>query len=144
MEKNQTYAIIVIAILAVSSVGAIVLLSSTPSGENPIKIGLLSGLSPPGAYLAAANIKDGAELAVMHINEDGGLLGRPVELVVGDSSGQVEKGVAAATRLITEDNVVGIVGMLHSSVVLAVQDICEEYHNLLKQKKIIEEFDLYL
>ncbi|NHJ15115.1 MAG: hypothetical protein EAX95_15640 [Candidatus Thorarchaeota archaeon] len=129
MEKSQTYAIIVIAIIAVGTVGGIVLWSAlAPTGPEPIKIGFISGLSPPGAYLAAANIKDGAELAVMHINEDGGLLGRPVELVIGDSSGQVEKGVAAATKMITEDGVVAIVGMLHSSVVLAVQDICEEYH----------------
>ncbi len=128
METKQTYAIIVIAIIAIGTVGGIVLLNSfSPAGEDTIKIGFISGLSPPGAYLAAANIKRGAELAVQHINEDGGLLGRNVELIIGDSSGQVEKGVAAATKLITEDNVVAIVGMLHSSVVLAVQDICEEY-----------------
>ncbi|NHI84251.1 MAG: hypothetical protein EAX81_08115 [Candidatus Thorarchaeota archaeon] len=129
MEKNQTYAIVVIAIIAIGTVGGIVLWSSmAPAAEETIKIGFISGLSPPGAYLCAANIKRGAELAVQHINEDGGLLGRPVELVIGDSSGQVEKGVAAATKLITEDNVAAIVGMLHSSVVLAVQDICEQYH----------------
>jgi branched-chain amino acid transport system substrate-binding protein len=129
MQKSQTYAVIVIAIIAVGTVGGVVLYGAlTPAVSEPIKIGLISGLSPPGAYLAAANIKDGAMLAVKHINEDGGLLGRTVELVIGDSSGQVEKGVAAATKEITEDGVVAIVGMLHSSVVLAVQDICEQYH----------------
>jgi branched-chain amino acid transport system substrate-binding protein len=130
MEIKQSYAIIIAAVIIVGGVGGILLYTSTlgPAAVEPIKIGLLSGLSPPGAYIAAGNIKDGAMMAVKHINEDGGLLGgRPVELVVDDSSGQVEKGVAAATKLITEDNVVAIVGMLHSSVVLSVQDICEEY-----------------
>ncbi|MBD3159084.1 MAG: ABC transporter substrate-binding protein [Candidatus Lokiarchaeota archaeon] len=126
---SQTQAIIIAAVIIVAGVGGVFLFTSmtAPPGPEPIKIGFISGLSPPGAYGAAANIKDGAELAIKHINEDGGLLGRPVTLVVGDSSGQVEKGIAAANRLITEDNVVAIVGMLHSSVVLSVQDICEEY-----------------
>lgn len=128
---TQIQAIIVVAvIIGVAIVGGVVyyVMTVTPAEKEPIKIGFISGLSPPGAYIAAANIKRGAELAVKHINEDGGLLnGRPVQLLVEDSSGRVEKGVAAVQKLIIQDKVVAIVGMLHSSVVLSVQDICEEY-----------------
>lgn len=102
---------------------------SPEAAKTPIKIGVICPLSPPGDYGAGALIRRGALLAKEYINKEmGGLLGRYVDIVIDDSSGVPEKGVAAAERLITQEKVVGITGLYHSSVALAVQDVCERHH----------------
>ncbi|MFP5310405.1 MAG: ABC transporter substrate-binding protein [Actinomycetes bacterium] len=50
-----------------------------------VRIGLVAPLTGPRAYLGT-EVVDGAELAVEDLNRRGGLLGRPVELVVVDDA----------------------------------------------------------
>src|SRR5580704_2244152 len=53
-------------------------------GETPLRIGLVDPLT--GVYAAVAqNEVTGAKLAVQQINAKGGILGRPIELLVEDS-----------------------------------------------------------
>src|SRR5699024_8784167 len=57
---------------------------SSDDGET-IKIGIIADLSGPGAPLGPATY-NAAELAVAKINEEGGVLGKQVELLTGDSA----------------------------------------------------------
>ena len=51
-------------------------------GETPLRIGMVDPLT--GVYAAVAqNEVMGARLAVQEINAHGGILGRPIELLVG-------------------------------------------------------------
>src|SRR6201987_5853414 len=53
-------------------------------GETPLRIGMVDPLT--GVYAAVAqNEGMGARLAVQQVNANGGILGRPIELLVEDS-----------------------------------------------------------
>ncbi|RLC78705.1 MAG: ABC transporter substrate-binding protein [Chloroflexi bacterium] len=65
--------------------------------------------------------------AVKDINEKGGILGKPVELIFEDTAGTPEQGVAVAERLINDYKVVAIAGEYHSAVALKVMEVCHKY-----------------
>src|SRR3546814_13417270 len=57
----------------------------------------------------------------------GGLLGKKVELIVEDTSGVPEKGVAAFERLASKEEVAAVTGGAHSAVCSAVGPVAEKY-----------------
>jgi len=90
--------------------------------QEPIKIGglfpLTGALAPYGPAIA-----NGAQLAVDQINAAGGVLGRPLELVIKDTATSPDVGRDAAAKLIQIDGVVAIVGALSSGVTMAVASV---------------------
>jgi len=98
--------------------------------QDAFKIGIISPMSGPNArYGAFAN--KGAALAAKEINASGGLLGRKIELVSGDSQCVPAEGVAATQRMISLDKTAIIIGDICSSVTLAMQPLVEESKVLL-------------
>src|SRR2546421_5511859 len=96
--------------------------------QGPVKIGVLTPLSPPGDASAGQFIVRGAKMAADDVNARGGVLGgRKIELVTEDDSGTPEKGVAGFRKLATLDQVVAVVGQFHSSVMGAVQELAEQF-----------------
>jgi branched-chain amino acid transport system substrate-binding protein len=96
--------------------------------QKPVKIGVLTPLSPPGDASAGQFIVRGARMAADEVNARGGVLGgRKVELAVEDDSGTPEKGAAGFRKLATQDQVVAVVGQFHSSVMTAVQALAEQF-----------------
>ncbi|MET0822036.1 MAG: substrate-binding protein [Aeromicrobium sp.] len=75
------------------------LMSSGGAGEGVHRVGLLTSKTGPGAIFAVA-CENLARLAVEEINDDGGLGGRPVELLIGDDGTDPQVGVREARRLI--------------------------------------------
>src|SRR5437016_12724570 len=95
---------------------------------GPVKIGVLTPLSPPGDAAAGQFIVRGAKMAADDVNARGGVLGgRKIELIIEDDSGTPEKGGAGFRKLATQDRVVAVVGQFHSSVMGAVQDLAEQF-----------------
>src|SRR5215831_11929473 len=90
---------------------------------DPIKVGWVGPLTPPGGYAEGALMKQAAELAAEEINAKGGVLGRPIQVIFQDTRGQPEEGTAAAERLISQEKVVAITGEFHSSVFLAEMEV---------------------
>ncbi|MDK2958918.1 MAG: branched-chain amino acid transport system substrate-binding protein [Synergistaceae bacterium] len=90
---------------------------AAPSGE-PIKIGYLATLTGDGSTWGQHE-RDGALLAVKELNEAGGVLGRPLELVYYDVRGRQEDAIQAARRLVHEDKVVAIGGTNYSGLNIA-------------------------
>ena len=96
--------------------------------QKPVKIGVLTPLSPPGDASAGQFIVRGAKMGVEDINARGGVLGgRKIELVVEDDAGTPEKGVAGLRKLATQDQVAAVIGQFHSSVMGAVQTLAEQF-----------------
>ena len=95
--------------------------AATPSGD-PIKIGYLATLTGDGATWGQHE-RDGALLAVKELNEAGGVLGRPLELVYYDVRGRQEDAIQAARRLIHEDKVVAIGGTNYSGLNIAIASV---------------------
>ncbi len=94
---------------------------------DTIRIGGIGPLSSPGSVVGGIAMQFAMNLAVADINEAGGVLGKPIELVFADTEGLPERGVAVAERLITENGVVAITGEYHSAVGLPIADVCHEY-----------------
>lgn len=102
---------------ALASVAALV--SGAAWAQETIKIGVIVAQSPPGSVVQGTQVLDGLEIARDMINADGGVLGKPIELVVEDDQGAPERGRAAAEKLINSDKVVALTGGHQSSTVLA-------------------------
>jgi branched-chain amino acid transport system substrate-binding protein len=96
--------------------------------QKPVKIGVLTPLSPPGDSGAGQFIVRGAKMGAEDVNARGGVLGgRKIELVIEDDSGTPEKGVAGFRKLASQDRAVAVMGQFHSSVMGAVQDLAEQF-----------------
>ena len=125
--KRGSLVILLIAVLL--SVWAFGSSPSQAAAKEPVKIGVITPLSPPGDPTAGQLISRGAKFGAKYVNEEmGGVLGgRPIELVIEDDSGTPEKGVAAFRKVATKDKVVAVMGQYHSSVCTALVDVGEEY-----------------
>src|SRR5258706_5851885 len=94
-------------------------------GETPLRIGMVDPLT--GVYAAVAqNEVMGAKLAVEQINAKGGLLGRPIELLVEDSANGGGTGVQKARKLIERDQVAFLIGDVNSGIAQAIAQVSNE------------------
>jgi branched-chain amino acid transport system substrate-binding protein len=106
---------------------AVVQPTSAPAAAT-IRIGGVGPLSAPGDVVTGIAMQFAMNLAVKDINAKGGVLGKPVELIFGDTEGLPERGTAVTERLITNDKVIAIVGEAHSAVGLAEADVAHKYN----------------
>src|SRR6516162_6989171 len=94
-------------------------------GETPVRIGLVDPLT--GVYAAIAqNEVVGAKYAVGEINRKGGILGRPIELLIEDSANDVGTGVQKTRKLIERDQVSFIIGDVNSGIAIAMAQVTSE------------------
>lgn len=98
--------------------------------ETPIKFGLCNPLTGTYAQLGK-NEQIGCELAIEQINAKGGILGRPVSLVVEDStSADTGAAVQKARKLIERDHVNFLLGNVNSAMALAIGQVSNELRTL--------------
>jgi branched-chain amino acid transport system substrate-binding protein len=97
---------------------ALLLLGSTASAADPVKIGFITTLSTAGGYLGE-DARDGFLLAMA---EEGGdkLGGVPVKLLVEDDGLVPAKGKEIADKFALQDKVSLFTGIIYSNVLLAV------------------------
>ncbi|MCX4721652.1 ABC transporter substrate-binding protein [Streptomyces virginiae] len=90
--------------------------------SGPVKIGLLVPRS--GTYKALGDeMKQGFEL---YVREHGGRLGgREVQIVVADEGETADSGKAAAEKLVKQDRVLAVGGVVSSATVNGVKDLFE-------------------
>src|SRR5262245_14415182 len=117
-----------LARLACLALAATVLAGALPAAGQPIRIGELNSYKTFPAFLEA--YKRGMDLAVAEINAAGGVLGRPLEIVVRDDSGNPGDAVRTAEELLSREKVAFLMGTFASNVGLAVAD-------LAKQRKVV-------
>lgn len=91
--------------------GVAVAALSVPAYAEDIKFGFLGGMTGPIESLVPP-IADGAQLALTHVNDQGGLLdGKKAVMVIGDTTcADATKAADAADRVVNVENVVAIVG----------------------------------
>lgn len=107
--------------------GESVVVTATPEGpKDPIRIGVNMGLTGGGAT-SARNGLNGIRLALKEIEANGGLLGgRPIELYIQDNKCSADEGVAAANKLLFDDEVSAVIGATCSSVCLPIMPLHQE------------------
>jgi len=97
-----------------------------PAAGEPIKVGVLASLTGTAAP-AFPVIQKAYELEIANINAKGGINGRPIELITVDDKSDPATAVSVATKLITQDKVVALLGPLSTPPALAVQPLAEQY-----------------
>src|SRR4051794_12726177 len=92
--------------------------------DTAIKVGVPGPLTGPNASFGAAI--HGIQAYYRWVNEKGGVHGRNIEVVVGDTACNEARGVAVAKKLISQDQVFLINGGVCSGVALAMRPVIEE------------------
>jgi branched-chain amino acid transport system substrate-binding protein len=111
----------------VGAAATLPLLGRRARAADPIVIGWVGPLSPPGGYAEGTNMKNAAAIALEEINAQGGLLGRPVKIVYADTRGMPAEGRTAAERLTQQEGAVACFGEFHSGVALAEMEVFHKY-----------------
>ncbi len=92
---------------------------------EPIRIGAFFALSGPAANIGTPT-KLVAQMVVDKINKEGGIDGRPIELIVGDSESDPAKAAVIAKKFIFSDKVAAIIGPTSTAEGMSVKKIVEE------------------
>lgn len=108
--------------LAVLSLFAVAFSSAAAFAAEPIKIGYLAALTGDNAQYGITEVNM-AKLVVQDVNAQGGVLGRPIELVPYDTKTRNEDAVNAVRRMIESDGVCAIVGANTSGINIATAPI---------------------
>lgn len=107
---------------------------TTSGTKTVIKVGVDAELT--GDIPAVdASCKNAAELAVKEINDAGGLdvggTKYQIELVIEDNAGKADQAASAAQKLITQDNVIAIIGPNASRYAIPASEIAESSKTVL-------------
>ena len=96
----------------------------TALSADPIKIGFFMSITGRDASFGEASIR-GARLAIEEVNAAGGVLGRPLELVVEDNRSLPGESATAAKKLISRDRVVALIGECSSARTLEAGPVAQ-------------------
>lgn len=140
----------IITVGAISGIAAYYLFGDLQTSSETIKIGIIADLDLPGGK----SIYQEVVLAVEHVNSDGGVLGRKLEVVAQDddseSSGDANQANNAMIRLITVDKADYIIGA--ATFIPVYQEIVAEHKILLfdagtlldeYSQKVLDDYDRY-
>lgn len=83
--------------------------TGTTEKKEPIKIGFLGAKTGNTAIYGLGNLK-GIKLAIDELNQNGGILGRQVQLIEDDDAGAKDQAINITNKFITQDKVNAIIG----------------------------------
>jgi branched-chain amino acid transport system substrate-binding protein len=93
---------------------------SSGNGGDPYRIGMIDSLTGSLADFGERNQR-GKDLALEDVNEIG-INGRELDIIVEDSEGNSQGGVAAAQKLVNQNNVPFLIGAVGSGVSLSIYE----------------------
>ncbi len=102
------FALCLVAVTAAASMAA-----------EPIRLGAVLSVTGPASFLGEPE-KNSIQMELEKINAAGGVLGRPLEVVILDDETDVNKAVLATDRLLKKENVAAILGPTTSGNSLAI------------------------
>jgi len=115
-----------VSLLAIALVVGMAVVAFADDSAAPIKLGAVNPLGD----ITGAQMTKAMQLAVDEINAAGGVLGRPLELIVMDSEFDPAKGAAAIEKLATVDNVDIFIGGMSSGVHMGEIPILKKYEKV--------------
>ena len=121
--KISRYKVMLAAALAASA------LSGAAFAADPIKIGVVTPSTGTFAPIGQ-QVRWALELAAKEINASGGIMGRPVTLIVEDEETTPAAAVQKAEKLFQVDNVDFLTGTVNSGATLAVGQLAERNKKL--------------
>ncbi|WP_407542082.1 ABC transporter substrate-binding protein (plasmid) [Deinococcus radiomollis] len=111
--------------LMLMTVGLLVL-----SSAGAVKIGVLIPLSGASSVTGQA-ARSGYQLALDEINRAGGVLGKPLELVISDDGSSPAKAVPEFVKLVTVDKVDFMAGGVSSATSIAISGPAKQYNTFM-------------
>ncbi|RZL65665.1 MAG: amino acid ABC transporter substrate-binding protein [Variovorax sp.] len=111
--------------LAVTAATILAAATATPSlaqnANAPFKIGVLIALSGPAAAYGAEE-RRAVEAVAKKVNDQGGINGRKIELIVRDTKTNPTEAARLANQVISDDKVIAIIGGTTGSETMAFAD----------------------
>jgi branched-chain amino acid transport system substrate-binding protein len=127
---RRTRVAVLVGTLLVLTVASATAARSERRGPKPIRIG--ASISQTGVYAGVGQYAvRGYRLYVDLLNARGGLLGRPVQLIVYDDQSSPATAVRLYSRLISEDHVDVILGPYSSGITQAVAAVAEKNRRVM-------------
>ncbi|MFD1737296.1 ABC transporter substrate-binding protein [Bacillus salitolerans] len=118
---KKVFSSILIMLLAIGMVAC----SSSSGGDGQpevYKIGAVYSKTGPASPLGEPEW-NAAELLEKQINDNGGINGVPIEIILADDESKPEKAIEETNRLINDENVLAIIGTTTSGASLAMKGI---------------------
>src|SRR6516164_858567 len=112
MLKRMIYHSVVLA-------GLMVVLTCFGRAAEPLKIGIVAALAGPNVEEGRGKI-EGAKLATEEVNKAGGVLGRPIELVIEDDQSTNPGVVLAFSKLAGDKDIPAFIGPVYSTQIHAI------------------------
>ncbi len=109
----------------ITAILAVLLIGVGSVSAEPFKVGILCPITGTQAVMSE-DLMTGFKLAQEEINAAGGVLGRPIELIIEDTETRPAPGMDAARKLIEVDRVKVISGGFSSGVALPIAKYCQE------------------
>jgi branched-chain amino acid transport system substrate-binding protein len=100
--------------------------ASSPGSGDTIKLGHYAALTGEIANFGQST-KKGVDLAMEQFNAKGGFNGKKVEVITYDDQGKPEEAAATITKLITQDNVLAVIGEVASSLSIVAADVAMRF-----------------
>lgn len=100
--------------------------AQTPSGD-PIRIGGIAPVTGDKAEMGESFWRSW-QLAIDKVNAEGGVLGRPVELVLEDSKADPKEAVELTKKMGDDETICAVLGPMASSEAIACAPVFEEYN----------------
>lgn len=120
-------------VIASISLSACTKKDQTPAGDtnaqtasNEILVGEVGSMTG-GEATFGQSTHNGIALAFEKTNAAGGVKGKKLKLITMDDQGKPEEAATAATKLITQDKVIALLGEVASSRSLAMAPIAQQY-----------------
>jgi branched-chain amino acid transport system substrate-binding protein len=111
-------------------VAAVVAVPGLIQAQQPIRIGASIAITGRDA-VQGGYFREGYLLCQKHVNEQGGVLGRPLEFLIRDDGSDLKTAVSLYETLITEDKVDAVMGPYGSPYTDAVADVTEKHRKLM-------------
>jgi branched-chain amino acid transport system substrate-binding protein len=103
----------------------VVLVASVGYGAEAIKLGAFFDLTGTSAAIGTPT-KLVAEMVVKKINDEGGINGRPLQLVIADDEGDPTKAAIIARKFTESDKVTAIIGPTRTDTGMAAKPVVEQ------------------
>ncbi len=110
------------AVGASGAIGSVLAACSPAAPTGPIKVGVLTDVTGAFGVVGKSNVET-AQFTVDEINAAGGVLGRQLQLVVGDSASSTDTAATVARQLVEKDKVDFVIGTVTSATREAVKGI---------------------
>jgi branched-chain amino acid transport system substrate-binding protein len=109
---------------------AFVVAAGPSLAQQPIKIG--TSIAVTGRdKVQGGYVREGYQLCQKHVNDKGGVLGRPIEFLIRDDASDPKTAVDLYEKLIAEDKVDAVMGPYGSASTNAVADVTEKYRKFM-------------